>query len=115
MADLKQKRWIAVAKAGEILPGKPKIVEAARTRIALFKVDPDVGANQGLYAIEDVCTHDDGPVAEGPVEGSVIECPRHGARFDIKTGAVLCMPAITPVRTFPLRVAGDTVEIEVEE
>ena len=104
------KTWIKGGVVHDLKPGVPKIIETDETRIALIKTE---GADAGIYAIEDVCTHDDGPVAEGPVEGSTIECPRHGARFDVKTGAVLCMPAVTPIRVFPVRVKGKEIEIEI--
>ena len=102
------KRWIAVVKPEDLQPGRPKVVAVDNVRIALVKTQ------DGIYAIEDVCTHDGGPLAEGTVEGDEIECPRHGARFSLKTGAVLCMPAIVPVRSFPVRVSGSQVEIEFE-
>ena len=103
------KRWVAVAKTGEVQPGRPKVTQVDALRVAVFQLQ-----DGELRAIEDVCTHDDGPLAEGRVEGEVIECPRHGARFDLKTGEVLCMPAITPVRSFPVRVNGSQIEIECE-
>ena len=110
MNNTVNKTWIKAGTVQELKSGTPKIIDAGNTRIAIFKIE---GADAGIYAIEDVCTHDDGPVAEGTVEGSTIECPRHGARFDIRTGAVLCMPAVTPIRTFPVRVNGQDVEVEV--
>jgi 3-phenylpropionate/trans-cinnamate dioxygenase ferredoxin subunit len=103
------KRWVAAAKADELQAGRPKILEVEGVRIGLFKLGDGT-----LCAVQDVCTHDDGPLAEGPVEGCEIECPRHGARFDLKTGAALCMPAIAPVRTFPVRSNGGQIEIEFE-
>lgn len=63
------------------------------------------------YAIEDVCTHDGGELASGTREGDVIVCPRHGARFSIKTGAVLAPPAYEPVATFPVRVENGMVQV----
>ena len=67
------------------------------------------------YAIEDVCTHDDGPVAEGELYGYEIECPRHGARFDIRTGAVTRMPAVIPVNWFPTRVENDEIQVGLDD
>lgn len=96
----------------DLSPGTPRIVDVNGLRVAVFKIE---GKESGIYAMEDVCTHDDGPVAEGSLEGFVIECPRHGARFDIRTGAVLSMPAVMPVRTFPARVNGEHIEIEIPE
>jgi 3-phenylpropionate/trans-cinnamate dioxygenase ferredoxin subunit len=57
-----------------------------------------------LYAIADVCSHDDGPVAEGELDGHEIECPRHGARFDVRDGKVLSFPAIVSIPAYPVRV-----------
>ena len=81
--------------------------EAAEdTSVAIFHVD---GA---YYAMDDVCTHDGGPLAEGPVEGNVIECPRHGARFDIRTGEVLSLPATSPVTTYPVRIENGEIQVK---
>ena len=98
---------IAVAEASEIAPGQMRIVEAGGERIALC----NVGGT--FYAIQDVCTHDDGPLGEGTLRGDVVECPRHGARFDVRTGAAVRMPAIVPVKIYPVRVEGGDVLVEV--
>lgn len=99
---------VAIAKASELGPGQMKIVEAGGERIALC----NVGGT--FYAIQDLCTHDDGPLGEGTLRGGVVECPRHGARFDVKTGAAVRMPAVAPVRIFPVRVEGGSVVVEVD-
>ncbi|MDQ2663682.1 MAG: non-heme iron oxygenase ferredoxin subunit [Candidatus Eremiobacteraeota bacterium] len=65
-----------------------------------------------FYAIEDVCTHDGGELDQGVLDGCEIECPRHGARFDVRTGAALTLPAVLPVRTYPVRVEGEDIFIE---
>ena len=67
-----------------------------------------------IYAIDDVCTHDGGSLDQGELEGFTIECPRHGARFDVRTGRVVALPAIIPVDTFPVKVEGDDVLVDVE-
>ena len=67
-----------------------------------------------LYCIEDVCTHDGQTLTDGPVADCAITCPRHGARFDLKTGKALCMPATEPVRTFPVTVRGDEIFVDVD-
>jgi 3-phenylpropionate/trans-cinnamate dioxygenase ferredoxin subunit len=84
------------------------VFRAGSVRVAL--------ANLGgaIYAIEDVCTHDDGPLGEGALDGNAVECPRHGARFDVTTGAVLSMPAAVPVRSFETRVTEGDVYVKVE-
>jgi 3-phenylpropionate/trans-cinnamate dioxygenase ferredoxin subunit len=66
-----------------------------------------------LYAIDDVCTHDDGPVGEGEVDGFTITCPRHGARFDIRSGKALSLPAVVDVNTYPVREKDGWIEIGV--
>lgn len=66
-----------------------------------------------IYCIEDVCTHDGQPLTNGPVANGEITCPRHGARFDLATGAVRCMPATEPIRTFPVEVRGDDIYVKV--
>lgn len=94
-------RFVKVGRVSEIQDGRPEVFEVEDRHIAIYRLD------DGYYAIEDICTHDGGPLAEGDVEGQEVICPRHGARFDIKTGAVRSMPAITPVAAYPVRVDGD--------
>lgn len=102
--------YIDVGKSDEIAPGPGRValVEANGRRIALCN------ANGELYAIDDVCTHDGGPLDQGELDGVAIECPRHGARFDVTNGRVLALPAVQPVRTYPVRIANGAVEIEID-
>jgi 3-phenylpropionate/trans-cinnamate dioxygenase ferredoxin subunit len=102
-------RFVTVAKTAEIPPGQRDIFDVEGIYIAVF----NVGGT--YYAIEDVCTHDDGPLAEGDLHGYEIACPRHGARFDIRTGKVLSMPAVLDVSWFPVRVEGDDIQIGLDE
>ena len=97
--------FVAVAKTSEIQPGMVKVVYVAGVPIGVANVDGE------FYAFGDVCTHDDGPVAEGELDGHVIECPRHGARFDIRTGAVKMLPAPTPIPVYPLRIVGGEIQV----
>ncbi len=97
-----------VAKLSEVPLGRMKPVDASGVRVVLCNVDGKI------YAIEDVCTHDDGPIHEGRLDGFEAECPRHGARFDVRSGAVTRMPAVVPVRSFPVRVEGDSIFVEVK-
>jgi len=99
-------RWITVASATEIPVGGSRVLRLEDQPIAVFHLD------EGWYAIDDVCTHDGGPVAEGRLEGCIIECPRHGATFDVRTGAALTFPAVSPVATYAVRVVGDDVQVE---
>ncbi len=85
-----------------------KLVDAGGQTIAIF----DLGGN--YYAIENTCPHRGGPLAEGKMDGEEVICPWHGARFNIKTGAVLAPPAPQGVKSFPVRVTGDDVEVEIE-
>ncbi len=100
--------FVTVAKVGEIAPGTVKVVHVDGVPIGVANVDGE------FYAFADVCTHDDGPVAEGELDGYQIECPRHGARFDIRTGAVKMMPAVTPIPVYPLQVVGDEIRVKPE-
>jgi 3-phenylpropionate/trans-cinnamate dioxygenase ferredoxin component len=97
--------WVDVAAENEIPPGAWRTIDVDGTDVAVFNLD---GA---YYAIEDVCTHDGGVLTGGAVEGDVIVCPRHGARFSIRTGAVLAPPAYEDVATFPVRVEAGTVQV----
>ncbi|MBL8092825.1 MAG: non-heme iron oxygenase ferredoxin subunit [Anaerolineales bacterium] len=95
--------FVAVATVRELPNGARKIVEVDGRPLAVFNI---AGA---LYAIADVCSHDDGPVAEGELDGHEIECPRHGARFDVRSGKVLSFPAIVSIPSYPVRVEGERI------
>ena len=97
--------FIAVAETTEIAPGRVKVVEVGGRRIALCNVDGE------FFAIDDVCTHDGGPLDQGELYDNIIECPRHGARFDVRTGKVLALPAVKPLNTYRLRVEGTQIEV----
>src|SRR6185295_8851187 len=86
-------KFVTVARVGDILEGGIKVVRVEDQDVAVFLLAGE------YYAMDDVCTHDGGPLAEGFLEGDVIECPRHGACFSIKTGAALRLPATAPVTT----------------
>ena len=102
--------FVKVAKLNEIPHNASKLVEMQDVRVALFNLDGQ------LYAIEDVCTHDGGPLVEGEiVNGCEVECPRHGARFDIRSGRAVRFPAFEATNTFEVRVDGDDVWIASPE
>ncbi len=86
-----------------------KVFRAQGRRIALSQVD---GV---FYAIDDLCTHDEGPLGDGALKGEEVECPRHGARFSVKTGAALRMPAVTPVKVHSVRVDGQHIQVRLED
>ncbi|HEX9780740.1 MAG TPA: non-heme iron oxygenase ferredoxin subunit [bacterium] len=98
---------VTVAKKDDIPVGEFKPVEVQGKRLLLCRTE------QGFYAVDDTCTHDGGPLADGFLDGSAIECPRHGARFDVTTGKVLCLPAAVGIRTYPVRADGDDIAITV--
>lgn len=97
--------WIDVAAADEIPCGSYKLVDLDDAEVAVFNID---GA---VYAIQDICTHDGGELTGGDVHGREIECPRHGARFDITTGEVTAPPAFEPLHTFPARVHEGRIQV----
>ena len=99
--------WVKVARAADVAEGRATVVTANGQRLALARVGGQV------YAVQDLCTHDGGPLGEGEIVDHSIECPRHGARFDVKSGAVVTVPAVVPVKTFPVKVAGDEVLVEI--
>lgn len=97
--------WIQVVAARDLPPGSVEVVVVDGAEIALFNAAGE------FYAIENVCSHDGGEIAGGCIADGAIECPRHGARFDLKTGAVLSPPAYEPVATFPVRVVDGVVQV----
>jgi 3-phenylpropionate/trans-cinnamate dioxygenase ferredoxin subunit len=100
---------IDVAPVDELPPGRVKIVTAGSLRIGVYNLDGK------FCAIEDRCSHDDGPLCEGDfdAEEGVVVCPRHGANFDICSGRPLTLPAYEPVETFPVRVEDGLVKVDV--
>ncbi|HEU0303106.1 MAG TPA: non-heme iron oxygenase ferredoxin subunit [Gaiellaceae bacterium] len=101
--------WIEVCPVEELPPGEMKLVRTETVDVGVYNVGGE------LRALEDRCSHDDGPLCEGdwdPEEGVVI-CPRHGSNFDLRTGDALTLPAFEPVETYPVRVDDGTIEIEL--
>jgi nitrite reductase/ring-hydroxylating ferredoxin subunit len=96
-----------VAKFSAVPAGGSMCVTAANKRIALFNVDGR------MYAIEDNCNHRGGPLSEGELEGPIVTCPWHGARFDVRTGEPKGPPAQMALQTYAVKVEGDDVQIEV--
>lgn len=99
---------IKIAQTGDLAPGTGKVVEAEGLRIALFHVD---GA---FSAIDNTCPHRGGPLGEGKLTGELVTCPWHGARFNVRTGAVMGPPARAGVRSLTVRVEGDDVLVELD-
>ena len=105
MTDPTTARFVRVGKASDVPEGRAEVFDVEDRKIAVFRIEG------GFYAIEDICTHDGGPLAEGEVEDHEVICPRHGARFDIRTGQALTLPAVTPVESYPVRVEGNELYI----
>ena len=99
--------FVKVAQTAEIPDQSTMCVEVEGQSIALFNLGGEI------YAIDDTCTHKGGPLSEGIIDGEEVECPWHGARFNIKSGAVMLDPADEKVTTYPVRITGDDIEVEV--
>ena len=100
---------VEVGPLAELPDGSMKLVEAGSVTIGVYN------CGGRLLAIEDRCSHDDGPLAEGEFDPATctVECPRHGSLFDLTTGRPKTLPAYQPVRTFPVAVEDDTIKLEV--
>jgi 3-phenylpropionate/trans-cinnamate dioxygenase ferredoxin component len=101
---------LTVGLLSELPPGEHTIVDADPIPIGVYNCGGE------LFAIEDRCSHDDGPLCEGMWDQSDcrVVCPRHGATFDLRTGAALTLPAYLPVRVFPVRVEEGVVKVDVD-
>ncbi len=97
--------WVTVARVDELAPGEWRVADVDGVQVAVFNLDGQ------HYAIEDVCTHDAGQLTGGSVEGDQIVCPRHGARFCIRTGVALSAPAYEPTTIFPVRIENGEVQV----
>ena len=94
-----------IISVDDLIPGERIFIDVDDMTIVLFNIAGDI------YALEDRCSHDDGPLGEGDLEGFEISCPRHGARFDVRDGKALTLPAIEAVQYFPTRVVEGQIEI----
>lgn len=101
--------WTNVAPIESIPPGGFEVIDVDDVMIAVFNVDGE------FYAIEDTCTHDGEELTGGPIEGDEIICPRHGARFCIRTGQALTPPAYEAVTTYPVRVHDGMIQVRAGE
>ncbi len=100
--------WFDVVAEAALADGEHVIVDVDGTDVAVFKIDGQ------FYAIEDVCTHDGAELASGKLDGDEIICPRHGARFCVKTGAVKAPPAYEDIACFPVRIENGQVQVKDE-
>jgi 3-phenylpropionate/trans-cinnamate dioxygenase ferredoxin subunit len=105
--DKSKVEFIDIALVSELPDGERLFVEIGGKPIVIFKI-----AGQ-FFSIADVCSHDDGPVGEGQLEGYNITCPRHGAQFDVRTGKVIQMPAVVDIPAYPVRVVDEMIQLGV--
>ncbi len=99
--------FIPIAAEGDIKIGERLFVDIDDLTLVVFNI-----AGQ-LFAIADVCSHDDGPVGEGDLDGYTIACPRHGAHFDVRNGKVLSLPAIVDIPAYPVRIRDGQIEVGI--
>lgn len=99
--------FVPIATVSDLPDGERLFVEIDDRELVVFNIAGD------YFAIGDVCSHDDGPLGEGEVEGHDVICPRHGARFDIRSGSVTALPAVVDIPAYPVRVVGDQIEVGI--
>lgn len=104
-SDPGELEFITVATAEELSDGERILVEIDGFAIAVFQIGDQ------FFAISDVCSHDDGPVAEGELEGNDILCPRHGAAFDLRSGKALTLPAVVDIPAYPVRLLEGEIQV----
>jgi 3-phenylpropionate/trans-cinnamate dioxygenase ferredoxin subunit len=97
-----------IATKSDIAAGTVQVFEVDGRSLCVANLD-----GEHFYAIDNLCTHDGGPLGEGRLANGTVECPRHGARFDLRTGAVRALPAVRAVRTYPVELDGEDVSVEV--
>jgi 3-phenylpropionate/trans-cinnamate dioxygenase ferredoxin subunit len=105
--DSGQLEYIGVGSAADLPPGERLFVQVDELTIVVFNIAGK------LFAIRDVCSHDDGPLGDGELDGEQVICPRHGARFDVRTGKVLALPAVVDIPAYPVRVVEGEIEVGV--
>jgi 3-phenylpropionate/trans-cinnamate dioxygenase ferredoxin subunit len=103
--DQTKMEFVPVGMVEELKEGERLFVEIDETPIVILNI---LGQ---YYAIADVCSHDEGPVGEGEIEKFEIICPRHGARFDIRSGSALALPAFVDIPAYPVRILGNQIEV----
>lgn len=101
-------QFVTVANKDEIALASCKKVEIGNYRLAVFHVDGE------FYVIDDRCSHAEASLSEGQLEGKIVRCPRHGAKFDITNGKALSLPAFKPVKSYKVQLDGDEVQVELD-
>ncbi len=99
--------FVTVAKTSDVPVGTAKTVEVDGHQFAVCNVEGT------FYTVDNICTHDDGPLGESILDGFAIECPRHGAKFDVRDGRVLQMPAAVGIHSYETRVEGDDIQVKI--
>ena len=107
LSDENKCEFISVAAEDEIAVGERVFLEMDDLDIVLFKIADE------YFAIADLCSHDDGPLGDGELEGHEVVCPRHGAHFDVRTGKAISLPAIVDIPAYPVRVADGEIEVGI--
>ena len=97
--------FVSVSKINEVGNGDRLYVEIDDLELVLFNIAGE------YFAIGDVCSHDDGPLGDGEIDAYDVICPRHGARFDVRSGQATSLPAVTSIPSYPVRISGDDIEI----
>lgn len=105
--DAEACEFVEVASTDELENGERLFLEIDEESIVLFRI------GDGYFAIADVCSHDDGPLGDGELEDHQVVCPRHGARFDVRTGEALTLPAIVDIPAYPVRVQEGMIAIGI--
>lgn len=106
-SDLDSYTFMTVLPFAELAAGERLFIEVGTEPIVIFNVGGDI------FAIGDRCTHDDGPLGDGDVDDHTVTCPRHGAKFDLRNGKALTLPAVMPTTSFPTRVVEGMIEIGI--
>ena len=99
--------FVKVGSINDVPPGTAKVYEVGDRAVVVCNVDGE------LYAVDDVCTHDEASLDQGELDGYEVECARHGARFDVRTGEVKALPAVVPIDTFNVRLQENDIEVEL--
>lgn len=103
--DPSEYEFYEIAAAADVPNGERLFVEIDEAYLVVFNI-----AGQ-IFAIEDICSHDDGPLGDGDLEGHEVACPRHGARFDVRTGKALTLPAVENISAYPVRIVDEKIQV----
>jgi 3-phenylpropionate/trans-cinnamate dioxygenase ferredoxin subunit len=103
--DPSECEFYEIAAAKDIPNGERLFVEIDEAYLVVFNIAGD------MYAVEDICSHDDGPLGDGDLEGHEVVCPRHGARFDVRTGKALTFPAVEDIPAYPVQIVDGKIQV----